>query len=74
METRVVCKAHENPGVGGEAQVCLLYSFVDIKRERSGDYTRVCTTLGLVKTESDTSKIHEGELCRGNLRPSNERL
>lgn len=76
------CKAHENPeiwGIGsGRGGTSLLCLFVVIKRGRSGDYTRVCTTfglgLGLVKTESDTSKIHEGELCRGNLRPSNERL
>jgi hypothetical protein len=61
--------------VGGETQaccVCLLTS--SGKDPESGDYTRVCTTfgLGLVKTECDTSKIHEGELCRGGLHPSNE--
>jgi hypothetical protein len=46
------CKAHENQrsgGIGsGRGGTSLLCLFVDIKRERSGDYTRVCTTFGLV--------------------------
>jgi hypothetical protein len=54
---------------GGGRGASLLCWFVDIKRERSGGYTRVCTTLGLglVETESDTSNIHEGELCKGTF-------
>lgn len=70
-------KTRRSGGIGsGRGGTSLLCLFVVIKRGRSGDYTRVCTTfgLGLVKTESDTNKIHQGELCRGNLRPSNERL
>jgi hypothetical protein len=79
MGTRVyACKTHENRkprdlgGLGvGEAQVLCL--FVDIKQERSGDCARGCVPrLALALTESDTSKIHEGELCRGNLRRTND--
>jgi hypothetical protein len=70
METPVyACKAHENPesgiwGIGSGRGTSLLCLFVDIKRERSGGNPRVCTTfgLGLFKTESDTSNIHEGEV------------
>ncbi len=71
METRVThvkhMKAQRSGRIGSGGTSLLLCLFVDIKRERSGDYTRACTTFGLVKTESDTSKIHEGELCRGKF-------
>jgi hypothetical protein len=68
MGTRVfACKAHENP----ESEIWGIWEwerhksvvFVDIKRERSGDYTRVCTTFGLfnTETETDTMKVSGAE-------------
>ena len=63
-DARARVKAHENQrsgglGVEGEAQA-LLSSGKDPK------IVHVCrTTFGLDKAKSDTSRIHEGELCRG---------
>lgn len=61
-------------GVGGETQVCCVCLLTSSGKDP--EIIHVCNTfgLGLVKAESDTSKIHEDELCRGSLHPSNEQL